>query len=178
MSTALDRRRRRTVAALAAAVGLGLLASAPAQAGAGTSALCTVSFPSVLIAPAFQPLALTASAGTMTSEGHTGTVRCAGEIRGHAVTGAGTAAIRYERWGTCAGHVGEGDVEWKVPTDGGLQVLAGELSVRRLAVAILAAADFGDARADLAGALYPVEGDCVLTPLSRVGVLVAGSLVT
>lgn len=171
-------RCRLIVATLAAAAGLGLAVCAPAQAGDGTSALCTVTLPAVLIEPPFAPLSLTPSAGRVTSEGHTGTVRCNGEIRGRRVSGPGTAAIDYERWGTCAAHTGQGDVEWRIPTEAGLELLVGDLSVRRLAVGVLAAADFRDARADFAGALYPLEGDCVLTPLSRVGVIVTGSLLT
>ncbi|MDP8910353.1 MAG: hypothetical protein M3N47_14835 [Chloroflexota bacterium] len=180
MSTRFDRRHRRIVrmvAAVAAVAGLALPASASANLESGTSALCTVRLPSVEITPPFEPLVLTASSGTITSHGPTGSVSCSGEIGGAAVTGTGTAAIHYTRHGNCAAHVStNGRVIWKIPTEHGDKELAGSLQVTRIGLNVLAHLEFADARGDFVGALYPRKGDCLLTPLSQVGVVVTGYL--
>lgn len=180
MSTMFDRRHRRivgTVAAVAAVAGLALSPPAAANVESGTSALCTVRLPRVDIAPPFDPLALTASSGTVTSHGPTGSVACSGEIGGAAVTGTGTVSIRYRRYGNCAAHVStNGTVVWKIPTEHGYKELAGSLQVTRIGLNVLAHLEFADARGDFVGALYPRKGDCLLTPLSKVGVVVTGYL--
>lgn len=179
-STRIDRRHRRfirAVVAVAAVVGFALSASAAANVETGTSALCTVTLPSVEITPPFDPLVLTASSGTITSHGPTGSVACSGEIRGAAVMGTGTAAIRYTRYGNCAAHVSSnGTVVWSIPTQHGDKQLAGSLQVTRIGLNVFAHLEFADARGDFVGALYPRKGDCLLTPLSQVGVVVTGYL--
>ncbi|MDQ3678858.1 MAG: hypothetical protein M3401_19015 [Actinomycetota bacterium] len=163
---------------MAAVAGLALLAAAPAQAQSGTSAVCTATFPEVSISPPFKPFVLTRASGTVTSGGQTGRVICVGEIGGARVTGAGTGGIMYAySSGTCAAHVGLGTATWTIPTEAGPKQLTGTLSVRRIALGVLAEVRFPDALADLAGAVVPVAGDCVITPLSKVHVTVAGPLV-
>jgi hypothetical protein len=176
MSSTLDRRGKRIAAAVAAMGGFALLAAAPAQAQSSTSAVCTVTFPVISITPPFSPFVLTPASGTVTSNGPTGTVSCVGEIGGDQVMGPGTGALLYAYSnGTCVAHVGLGTVNWTIPTAAGPTHLTGTLSVRRIGVSVLAEVRFSDARADLAGALVPLEGDCVLAPLRKVRVMVAGA---
>jgi hypothetical protein len=73
--------------------------------------------------------------------------------------------------------MGLGTADWTVPTEAGPKHLTGTLSIRRTALSVLAVVDFPSARADLVGALVPIEGDCVLTPLRKVRVTLAGVLV-
>ncbi len=181
MRIRFDRRRARIARAVAVAVtaaGVALLAAAPAQAGADSSAVCSVTFPDASISPPFKPLVLTPGSGTVTSGGRTGTVACVGRIGGARITGPGTGGIVYAYSnGTCVSHVGLGTATWSIPTKAGVKALTGTLSVRRIGLSVLAKVRFPDAVAGLAGLLVPLVGDCVLTPLSKVGVTLAGTLV-
>lgn len=178
MRIRFDRRAARIARAVAAVAGVALLAAAPAQAGADTSAVCSVTFPAASISPPFKPLVLTPGWGTVTSGGPTGTVGCVGSLGGDWITGAGTAALVYAYSnGTCVSHVGLGTATWSIPTAAGVKVLTGTLSVRRIGLSVLAELRFPDALASLAGLLVPLVGDCVLTPLSKVGVTLAATLV-
>jgi hypothetical protein len=175
MRSTLDRSGKALGATVAAIGAFALLAAAPAQAN--TSAVCTVTLPAVSITPPFTPFVLTPGSGTVTSNGPTGTISCVGEIGGDRVTGPGTGAISYAYSnGTCVAHVGLGTATWTIPTAAGTKYLTGTLSVRRIGVSVLAEVRFPDARADLAGALVPLEGDCVLAPLRKVRVMLAGAL--
>lgn len=176
MRFTFDRRRRRIVGVGATLAALALLVPVPAQAGTGTSALCTVNLPDVQFSPPIAPFVLTPTTGTVTSDGPTGSIACTGKIGGVRVTGVGSVDIEYTRTGTCAAHVGEGAVSWKIPTERGAKELVGSLYVTRIGVGVAAKLEFPHARAELAGALYKLEGDCLLTPLSRVSVLVTGVL--
>lgn len=176
MSFTFDRSRRRIVGLWATMAGLALLVPVPAQAGTATLALCTVNLPDVQFRPPMAPFVLTPTTGTVTSDGPTGSVACTGKIGGDQVTGVGSVDIEYTRTGTCAAHLGEGAVSWKIPTEHGHKKLMGSLYVTRIGVSVAAKLEFPHARADLAGALYKLEGDCLLTPLSRVSVLVTGVL--
>jgi hypothetical protein len=178
MRITLERKRQRIAGLVVAMAGPVLLAAAPAQAQSDTSAVCTVTFPVVSITPPFYPFVLSPGSGTVSSGGQTGTVRCVGAIGGDRVTGPGTGGITYAYSnGTCVAHVGLGTATWMIPTEAGPTHLTGTLSVRRTALSVLAEVHFAHARADLAGALVPLEGDCVLTPLRKVTVTAAGLLV-
>jgi hypothetical protein len=178
MSRTLDRKGQRIVAAMVTTAGLALLAAAPAQAQSNTSAVCTITLPAVTITPPFKPLALTPALGTISSGGETGTVSCVGEIGGDRVTGTGTAGILYAYSnGTCLAHVGLGTGTWTIPTEAGPKHMTGTLSVHRIGLGILAELRFPDARVHVTGAVVPLEGNCVLTPLRKVRVTVAGLLV-
>jgi hypothetical protein len=158
--------------------GLALLAAAPAPALANTSAVCSDTFPVISITPPFMPFVLAPATGTVSSNGQTGSVTCVGEIDGDRITGAGTVGVSYVYSnGSCVAHMGLGTANWTVPTEAGLKHLTGTLKIRRTVLSVLAEADFPSARADLAGVLIPLEGDCVLTPLSKVRVTLAGVLV-
>jgi hypothetical protein len=179
MGRTLDRKGQRIVAAMVAMAGLALLAAAPGQAQSNTSAaVCTITFPAVTITPPFKPLALMPASGTISSGGETGTVSCVGDIGGDRVTGTGTAGILYAYSnGTCLAHVGLGTATWTIPSEAGLKHMTGTLSVHRFGLGILAEVRFPDARFHVTGALVPLEGNCVLTPLRKVRVTVAGLLV-
>lgn len=177
MSITFGRGTLAVAGAVAVMAALAIFAAAPAQAHSNTLAACNVTFPAVSITPAYRPLVLSPGTGTVSSGGQTGTVRCLGEIGGDRVTGPGAAGIVYAYSnGTCIAHVGSGIATWSIPTEAGLKQLTGTLSVRRIGLGVLAEVRFPDARADLVGALVPLEGDCVLTPLSKVLVTVAGPL--
>ncbi|MBA2359335.1 MAG: hypothetical protein H0V79_00120 [Actinobacteria bacterium] len=70
-----------------------------------------------------------------------------------------------------------GTATWSIPTEAGVKGLTGTLSVRRIGLSVLAEVRFPDALAGLAGGLVLLQGDCVFTPLSKVGVALAGTLV-
>ncbi|HYH87685.1 MAG TPA: hypothetical protein VEX67_00545 [Solirubrobacteraceae bacterium] len=176
MRIPFDRRAHHVAAAVAAMAGLALLAAAPAQAQSQTSAVCTITL-SASITPPFHPLVLVPASGTVSSGGQTLTVTCLGAIDGDRITGPGTGALVYAYSnGTCVAHNGLGTVTWTIPTEAGPKQLTGTLTVRRIGLGVLAEVRFANARAVLAGALVPLAGDCVLTPLRRVGVTVAGLL--
>lgn len=178
MRIRFDRRVARVASAVAAVAAIALLTAAPAQAGSNTSAVCSVTFPQASITPPFMPFVLTPGSGTVTSGGQTGSVSCAGEIGGDRITSPGTGAIVYAYSnGTCALHVGLGTATWSIPTEAGVKALTGTLSVWRIGLSVLAEVRFPHARAGLAGLVVPLEGDCVLTPLSKVAVTLAGTLV-
>lgn len=177
MRIRFDCRAVRIAGSVAAVAAVALLAAAPAQAGSDTSAVCTVTFPHASITPPFMPFVLTPASGTVTSGGQTGSVRCVGRIGGARITGPGKGGIVYAYSnGTCVSHVGAGTATWSIPTEAGAKTLIGTLSVRRIGLSVLAEVRFPDAVAGLAGLLVPLQGDCVLTPLSKVSVAVAGTL--
>lgn len=147
MTIVLDRRIKPIAALLAAAGALALLVAAPAQAQSNTAAVCSVTFPDVSITPPFYPFVLSAAPGTVSTNGQTGTVTCIGELDGSHVTGPGTAGLTYAYTGSCIAHTGLGTVTWSVPTAAGVKHMTGTLSVRRVAVGILAEARFPDAHA-------------------------------
>ena len=93
MRMRVDRRAVRIAGSVVTAAAVALLAASPAQAGAGTSAVCSVSFPRASITPPFMPFVLTPASGTVTSGGQTGSVSCVGRIGGDRITSPGQGGI-------------------------------------------------------------------------------------
>ena len=162
--------RQGIVATLAAGA---LLGTSSAQASGTTSAVCSPQL-SVTISPGFR---VVASSGTISSGGETGSIVCAGEIDGHAVTGPGTVGLdeTYAN-GDCVSHVGVGTVRVSIPTTAGVVHLVGAATSRRTALALVAEAQFPGASYSGAGVALPTQGDCILTPMRRALLTVTGLL--
>ncbi|MGH2941344.1 MAG: hypothetical protein ACRDLN_01020 [Solirubrobacteraceae bacterium] len=174
MSTTLTRGHRRIVGVLAAlSSALALVPAAQAQAAAGrTSAACTARF-TATITPGFS---MTTSSGTFTTHGQTGSFTCLGRIGGHRVTGPGSIGVEETYTGACASHVGTGTVRIIVPTTAGTKDMVGALTVRRTALVVLPQVQFSGARFGGIGLSVPAQGNCFVTPLRRVLLLVAGAM--
>jgi len=172
MSTPVHRPSRIGVA-LFALFAAALLAAAPAQAAGGTSAVCTNEF-TATITPGFSFIP---SSGTQTTNGETGSIVCVGEIAGHRVTGRGSIGyvLPYAA-ATCASEAGSGTVRATVPTTAGNRHLVGTLAVERTALAIRADVQFSGMRYRGLGVAVPRQGDCLLTPLRQVSIVLTGTL--
>ena len=176
MRIRFDCRAVRIAGSVAAVAAVALLAAAPAQAGSDTSGVCTVTFPHASITPPFMPFVLTPASGTVTSGGQTGSVRCVGRIGGARITGPGKGGIVYAYSnGTCVSHVGAGTATWSIPTEAGAKTIGNAVGPAHRAERPRRGALPGCRRRSC-GLLVPLQGDCVLTPLSKVSVVVAGTL--
>ena len=173
MTISPARTNLRIVLALAALAVVALSATASAQAAATTVATCSSQF-ALTISPGFS---LTPSSGTLTSHGETGTVVCTGTIDGGRVTGPGTIGLdeSYAR-GDCLSHVGTGTATITVPTTAGPKHLAGAATSRRTGLALSAEVSFPGARFSGIGLAAPLQGSCLLTPMTRALVTVTGTL--
>lgn len=160
------------VSALATAT---LLAVAPAHATDGTSAICTNRLPATItITPGFS---MTPSSGTITTNGQTGSIACAGNIGGHRVTGPGSIGIdETYTHATCTSHVGSGTVSVTIPTTAGIQHLSGALTERRSALVLRADVRFSGGRFSGIGSVIPTLGNCFVTPLRQALLSVTGVL--
>ena len=159
-----------TLAAVAAAT---LLAAAPAHAAGKTSAACASQFTST-ISPG---LSIAPSSGTQTTGGQSGTIGCIGKIAGRRITGIGS--VGYDSTytaGSCASETSTGTVRGTVPTAAGDRHLVGALTVQRTALVIRAQVQFDDIRYSGIGPAIPLLGNCILTPLRRVLIVLTGTL--
>lgn len=164
---------RRRLALLGALAAVAVLPAATAQASGATSALCTARFMAT-VSPGFT---FNPSSGTVSGHGSDGSLICTGTVDGDRVTAPGSIQVDYAYEGaTCLGHVGIGTAHWNIPTIAGVKHLVGSLVVRRTALVILAEVRFPGASANPIGAVVPVVGNCVLTPLQGVLVSVSGLL--
>jgi hypothetical protein len=172
MSTTLQGRLR-AAGALAALACLALAPATSAQAAGGTSAACVKHY-----TPTFSPgLRLTPSSGIQTTHGETGTIDCVGTIAGHEVTGRGSAGYEMPYTAaTCAAESSSGTVSITIPTTAGREHFVGALSVRRTALAFTVDARFPGMRLSAVGVAIPLQGTCVLTPLTEVSLVITGSL--
>ena len=159
--------------ALGASAALAMLAAPPAKARAKTSAACASQF-TATISPGFTT---TPSAGTQTTDGETGTIACVGKLNGRRVTGLGTVGFdaTYND-ATCAAESSSGTVTVTIPTTVGDQHLVGSLTVRRTALGIRAEAQFDGSHYSGAGFAIPLQGNCLVTPLQRVLIVLTGTI--
>ena len=124
--------------------------------------------------PGFTP---TPSAGTLTSNGQTGSIECFGTIRGQRVTGPGTLGfVQRYTGGSCRGHVGTGKLHLVIPTAAGNVDTVGTLAVRRTALTVRVKVRFPGLRYSGNGVIFPRLGDCASTPLEQVKVTMTGTL--
>jgi hypothetical protein len=164
--------RLRTIAAVAAAA-ITTLAPAAAQAAEPTAAVCENTF-TATISPGFS---LIPTSGTETTDGETGTILCAGMIRGHRVTGLG--AIGFDTTytaSTCTSESSTGTVQFTVPTTGGTQRVEGALAVWRTALAVRVEVRAPDMSFTGIGVVVPTEGTCLLSPIRQALISITGSL--
>jgi hypothetical protein len=160
----------RAAAVLMAIAAASPLAAAPARAAAGaTSAICTEQM-TATITPGFST---TRSTGPITGAG---SILCAGTLNGHRVTGPGRIEFEETYTGTCVSDASTGTVRLTSPTTAGTQHLAGTFVQRRVALAIRVEARFPNARYSAIGLITPRRGNCFLTPLREVAILLTGSL--
>jgi len=162
-----------TTGALATLAAATLLAAAPAHAAGKTSAACVSQFTST-ITPG---LSITPSSGTQTTGGASGTIACIGKIDGRRITGIGS--VGYDSAytaGSCASETSTGTVRGTIPTTGGDQDLVGALTVQRTALIIRARVQFDGIRYIGIGPAIPLLGNCILTPLQRVLIVLTGTL--
>jgi hypothetical protein len=102
---------------------------------------------------------------------------CVGKVGGHRITGPGPFGVDYTYTGaTCASHVGSGTARVTLPTTAGIKHMVGAFTNRRIALVIRPEARFPGARLSGIGVALPTQGNCFVTPLTRVLVLVTGSL--
>ena len=159
--------------ALAAVAAATLLAAAPAHAAGKTSAACVSQFTST-ITPG---LSITPSSGTQTTGGQSGTIACIGKIARRRITGIGS--VGYDSTytaGTCASETSTGTVRGTIPTAAGDRHLVGALTVQRTALIIRAEVQFDGIRYSGIGPAIPLLGNCILTPLQRVLIVLTGTL--
>lgn len=102
------------------------------------------------------------------TRGPTGTVECSGEVEGEAITGTGTFAKAGLFEGTCLSGTGAGRIQITVPTTGGPKHLD-------ITFTMTTGPGIGFKYSDsFAGPLtfvfVPVEGNCVLSPVTRIAV--------
>lgn len=173
MITIPAQRPLRTAVALAALAAAGPLAAAPAQAAGATSAVCVNR-----IAATFTPgLRVTPSSGAVTTNGETGSMTCVGKIGGHRITGPGSFGVDYTYTGaTCVSHVGSGTAQITLPTTAGIKHMVGTFTNRRIALIIRPEARFPGVRLTAIGVAIPTQGNCFVTPLTRVLALVTSYL--
>lgn len=173
MSITPIHQRIRIAAVLSALAAAALVAAAPAQAAGATSAVCVNRF-TATITPGFS---LTPSSGTLTTRGQTGSINCAGTLRGHRITGRGSIGFdAVYTAATCSSEVSSGTVRVTLPTSGGIKHLVGALTVRRTALVVSVGVRFPNARFSGIGVAIPTQGNCLITPMRQALITIAGSL--
>lgn len=164
---------RRFVAGSCALLLAALVPAAGAHAAPATHAICTNAI-TLHITPGFSTRV---TSGSVTSRGETGTLLCAGTLHGHTITGPGTFSVEetYTR-ATCLADASTGRVSATIPTTAGRTRITGALTGRRLGLVEFIEIAFPDARFHAAGPVLPTLGDCLITPITRAFVSVAGTL--
>jgi len=167
-------RTLRIAAALSALVAAGPLAAAPAHAAGATSATCAARL-TPTIAPGFT---MTPGTGVITTNGQTGALSCVGKIGGNRITGPGSVGVEYlyTTGAACASHTGAGTLRVTLPTTAGAKRMVGAFTIQRTALAIRSQARFADARMSGIGVALPTQGNCFVTPLERVLIVVNASI--
>ena len=149
----------------------------PAHAGAGTSAICSLSFPAH-----FSPgVTTTAGSGSFASGGETGTINCVGTIDGHAVTGPGSFGFEGTFTGTsCLSHQTSGTSSLTLPTDAGpVHVGGGGFRSSGLGLnGTVEATHNNPAPVHFSGAylMVPQQGTCATAPMTDASVSMIGVL--
>lgn len=111
-------------------------------------------------------LSTTPRESAFTSHGETGTITCAGKVRGHAVTGAGTFGLEGTVNGSCVMGSGSLTISLSIPTTAGRATF-------RVPATLTYAAGSGVKMSDaFAGPLVwtavPTAGDCVRAPITEI----------
>ena|SRR5436305_9451697 len=157
------------------AVGLllvGALLAEPTGAGAagpaGAPTHCTFTS-TITLTPG---LSVVPSSGTFTSGGETGTVSCDGPVRGIVPTGPGTLGVEG-RYGTrdpdtCFGGEGEGRFSFTFPTATGVGRRSNVFTFSYSLVGLSNSGFSGDGFGGGFDDVEPQEGDCVVTPVTRI----------
>ena len=158
-------------ACIAAIVLVAGLSPLPASAGGSSQASCVTEL-RLTLSPGLSMSPSTVSYGT---SGASATITCLGSVNGHAVTGPGTIEDRgIARAATCASGAGTSVLSMKIPTAGGLVAMA-------IPVDYTFVGGVGQRPAGMfpGGFVFiPTRGDCILTPVTEVAVVVYGTLST
>ena len=141
-----------------------------AEAATSSQALCVAQ-----LRDALSPgVTLSPTTASYTSGGETGSLLCLGSVNGYHVTGAGTIGDSGTVKGSCVTGSVSGALSMTIPTTGGAVAL-------RVPVEAMFAAGIGQRQSEMFPGSFifvPTRGDCVITPVSEIGVLVLGTLVT
>jgi hypothetical protein len=163
----MGRRLSISMAMLVAGAGLGQPLPA---AGAGADPKTNCSFTSAI---ALEPgLAVVPSSGVFTSGGETGTVTCDGPVRGIVPTGPGTLGVEG-RYGTkdpdtCFAGEGEGRFSFTFPTAAGPGQRSNVFTFSFSLVGLSGSGFSGDGFGGGFDEVRPVEGDCLIRPVTRI----------
>jgi hypothetical protein len=111
-------------------------------------------------------LSTTSRESAFTSHGEIGQITCAGMVKGHAVTGAGTFGLEGILRGTCLKGSGSLTISLSIPTTAGTATF-------RVPATLMYAAGSGVKMSDaFAGPLVwtavPTAGDCVRAPITEI----------
>lgn len=155
---------KRTRWLFAALVLAALVPAAPASAASDSRATCIGSW-DVYFSRGVAAVPGSSEFGT---RGPTGTVECLGNVEGEAVTGTGTFAKEGRFEGTCLSGTGAGNIQVTLPTTGGPKHV-------EIPFTMTTGPGIGFKYSDyFAGPLtfvfVPVEGDCLLSPVTRIAV--------
>jgi len=161
----------------AAVLTLSLLTTVPAaKASDGTPCRAEVD---ITLAPG---LSTSPSSGTWTSSGQTGTIACDGKVNRFDVTGPGTFG-GHGHYGskepdTCQGGKADGPQFLSIPTSGGAQDVTNEhlATFGPLKGGAVVGGEFTGPRFSGTFKAWPLEGDCVSRPLTKVHLSVTGTL--
>jgi hypothetical protein len=170
-----SRTRRVALMIVAVLAGLSPLPASAAGSGmpsgpSGSQAVCVAQW----LDSVSPGISMTPSAGTFTSNGQTGTITCVGSVNGHAVTGPGTFGEQGVVNGTCAAGSGSATFSMTIPTDGGL------VGLTIPAVFTVAGGVGLRPTGTFPGGFVsvPTRGDCLLTPVTQIAVVLHGTLST
>ena len=143
-----------------------VLMAAPASA-ANSLATCTGSW-NVSLSPGGL---LTTSQDITFRTPSPGTITCLGSVNGYVVTGPGTVTKTGQLTGSCVGATGAGTFLFSIPTAGGQQNLTVPFTmITGFGYGVKFSSSFVG---PLAFVFVPVQGDCILSPLTEIHVVVA-----
>lgn len=157
-----------TLVVVALAVGVSASAAAPAAASPSVAAVCSATLP-LNLSPGLQLLRRTQ--GTNQSFGETGTLSCIGTLDRFHVAGPGTIGFVGPYNGTCSAATGDGTWSFTIPVDdNGVRRLihhSGTYSAPNVGLVIAFNGIFETGRLGGAGAVIPVQGNCLTQALTK-----------
>lgn len=175
------REARLAVAAALVLVGVGSPTTSATASGSqpSLSAVCSASIP-LNISPGL--FALKESQGSNQSFGETGTLNCAGTLDGHRIVGPGTVGFAGQYGGTCNATTGVGTWSFSLPVDdnGTTRVVhhAGAYTSPGVGLLIVFTGKFESGQLAGTGPVVPVQGDCLLKPMTKATFTLVGLQLT
>jgi hypothetical protein len=139
--------------------------AAPAHAADG--AICTVSHP-LMLSPG---LTLAPGQHGLTNNS-VGTVDCLGSLDGHQIVASGSLTEAGNLTGTCLQGTGSAEIQMRIPTNAGTVRVSEKYTFQYVGIL----GTFSGPVFSGAFEFLPQSGDCLLTPLTQVGVLAQGTI--